>query len=315
MDAKVYVVCMDEFTRVILERLSLSQVVTVPLHSIEENDSRLLAARHDRTAVEYLWTLTPTIILRLLERFSEVEILTYVDADMFFYSSSEDLFKEFGDSSVLIHEHRFPQAFAHLKDFGTYNVGIMAFRRDERGFKVLKWWRERCLEWCKATLEEGKYGDQKYLDSWPALFEGVVVTQNIGIGVAPWNHCQYLFQERDKKLWINDRQLMIYHFHAFHVVNEAVIVPVGITEYLTPLSYFHTALPPYLDEFSRSIDVARSVYPDFSFGLQKPDFTFLRELSLVIRTSAVPQLDASVREMPHQAISPDWTLFPGTRTM
>ena len=152
--AKIFVVCMDEYTRVIFDELSISQVELIPLHTIEQGDATLLGCRFNRSTVEYLWTLTPTIVLRILERHSEIEVLTYVDADMFLFNDAEDLFTEFGSNSVLIHEHRFPPALAHLKDFGVNNVGIMMFRRDESGLQVLKWWRERCIEWCKATLED-----------------------------------------------------------------------------------------------------------------------------------------------------------------
>jgi hypothetical protein len=306
---------MDEYTRVILNDLAIQQVVPVPLHSIEEGDEKLLAARANRTVVEYLWTLTPTIILRLLERNAEIDILTYVDADMLFYRNSSEMFQELGSNSVLIHEHRFPKMLAHLEDFGRFNVGILVFRRDDGARAVLRWWRDRCIEWCKATLEAGRYGDQKYLDRWPELFEGVLITRDIGIGVAPWNHCQYLFAERNNSVYINDIPLTIYHFHSFQILNEAAMVPVGIAEYLTPMSYFHTALPRYLTEIRASIDQVRSVDPGFTFGLQRSDFNLTPEISFIIRTDALPQLDASVKSLPHQPISPDWVLFPGSRIL
>jgi hypothetical protein len=311
----IYVVCMDELTRVLLEKCAIPQVVLVPLHAIENGDEALLAARGDRTAVEYLWTSTPTIILRLLERHAAIDMITYVDADMFFYGPTEPIFEELSDGSVMIHEHRFPRVLAHLETFGRFNVGLMVFRRDRRGFEVLQWWRERCLEWCKATLEDNKYGDQKYLDVWPTQFEGVVVTRNEGVGTAPWNHAQYMFSERGDGVYANNSRLLINHFHAFHLLNGAVIVPVGIREYCNPLSYYATVLPPYLAALDNSISRVRHMHPDFSFGLQKEDFSLTPELSFLIRTTELPHFGDAVSSLPRYQVAREWTLFPGTRVL
>ncbi len=45
----------------------------------------------------------------------------------------------------------------------------MTFKRND-GELVRSWWEERCLEWCYARFEDGKFGDQKYLDDWTSRF-------------------------------------------------------------------------------------------------------------------------------------------------
>ncbi len=309
---KIYVVCMDELTRILLNKLNLSQVVTVPLHAIEEGDAELLNCRHDRTHVEYLWTSTPTIILRILENFPEIETVTYVDADMYCYGQCDAIYQEFGDASVMIHEHRFPQHLEHLAKYGRFNVGLLVFRRDERAFTVLRWWREKCIEWCKATMEDDRFGDQKYLDVWPTQFEGVKITQNIGVGTAPWNHSQYKFSKKDGSYFVNDTQLLIYHFHCFNILNLSVIVPVGNTDYHNPLSYFKTSLLPYLDELTASAAALKSVHEDFMFGLVKNEFELTEKFGFLIETRALPYFKDSGLPAGQLAVNNTWTLFPGT---
>ena len=54
--------------------------------------------------------------------------------------------------------------------FGVYCVQYVYFKRDEDGEKCLNWWKNECLKWCYSKLEDGKYGDQKYLDYMKNMF-------------------------------------------------------------------------------------------------------------------------------------------------
>lgn len=190
MPFTLYAVCLDELTRLLLDKLNLPGVVTVPLHEIEADDEALRQARLSRSLVEYYWTLTPTVILRLLDRYPQIAAITYLDADLYFFSSPQPIFDEFDSHSILIHEHRFYEAFKPAAIFGRFNVGLLCFRRDASALEALRWWRDRCNEWCYKRLEDGRFGDQLYLEDWPERFNGVRVLEHIGAGVAPWNCMQ-----------------------------------------------------------------------------------------------------------------------------
>jgi hypothetical protein len=43
------------------------------------------------------------------------------------------------------------------------------------------------LEWCELEARPGRFGDQKYLDEWPARFDRLVIARHRGVGVGPWN--------------------------------------------------------------------------------------------------------------------------------
>jgi hypothetical protein len=293
----IFVVCLDEITRVILDKLNLQNVKTIPFHEIEQRDFPLLAAKQNRSLVEYYWTLTPTIIIRILENNPEIDVLTYLDADLFFYSSPDPIFKELSNHSILIHEHRFSPSLRYLGQFGKYNVGLLCFRNDRFGMEALNWWRKRCIEWCYTRFEDGKFGDQLYLNGWPTRFEGVRVLQNIGAGVAPWNHEQYTYSiDTSNNILVNGKRLIFYHFHGLSFVHSHIIVPAihnhPLTEEIIRLCFL-----PYINSLSRGIESVQTVLPDYSFGLSEENIlttvhTFIAKSVLTsrIESSGIPQI-------------------------
>ena len=264
----LYMVCLDELTRTLVNRLGLPHVITVPLHDIEHGDEALRQARGNRSQVEYYWTLTPTVILRLLERYPAIDVLTYLDADLFFFSAPEPIFAEFSGYSVLIHEHRFHEAFKPAIKYGRFNVGLLCFRRDRNALEVLHWWRDRCNEWCYCRLEEGRYGDQLYLDSWPERFSGVRVLEHIGAGVAPWNNLQYRYAaDSDGRVTVDGLPLVFYHFHALTFSHPRYVVLSKLPAHNFPLELVRLCYLPYVCELHAELEKLLELHPTFACGV------------------------------------------------
>ena len=55
---------------------------------------------------------------------------------------------------------------------------VFSFRNDPNGLDALRWWTERCLEWCYSEPEH--FGDQRYLQEWPTSRPGVHVLRHPG---------------------------------------------------------------------------------------------------------------------------------------
>ncbi len=127
----------------------------IPLRIIERAYPELLAAKANRTSVEYYYTLGPAICRFVLEKSECREMVTYLDSDIFFFSSPEDIFALFGQSSVGITPHRFSFWVRHARKGGEYNVGWITFRKDRNGTACLQWWFDRCIEWCYQRYEDG----------------------------------------------------------------------------------------------------------------------------------------------------------------
>jgi len=222
----LWVLCMDDETYGALGRLDLPGVHPIALEDFERGDEQLLNAKHNRSRVEYYFTCTPSLPLYIFNTRPEVDMVTYLDADLFFFADPRPLFEEMGAGSVAIIGHRFPPRLRSREQFGIYNVGWLSFRRDEEAFACLRWWRERCIEWCYDRVEDGRFADQKYLDQWPVRFRNVVVLEYKGANVAPWNLANYRLRLRkDGAVMVDEQPLIFFHFQGLKKVNRWMYNP------------------------------------------------------------------------------------------
>ena len=209
----LYIFPFDDEAYNILTRMDLEFTTIISLKEFE--DEELLRIKAGRTVGEYCWTCTPSIIKYCIENYN-LDSCTYIDADLYFFSNPSVLINEMRDKSILITEHRYTKRYDQTKKSGVYCVQFMTFKNDKNGMRALNWWRDACNEWCYARYEDGKFGDQKYLDDWPSRFESVHVLKNLGGGVAPWNVQQY-------NLRSIDFSLIFYHFHDFKFISNDMV--------------------------------------------------------------------------------------------
>lgn len=282
-EVQSYVICLDDETFRLLALLKIPQITPIRLSSIEKGDADLARAKGNRSNVEYYWTLTPTIIAKIMEQMAPDELLIYVDADLFFFSPVTPLLEELGDASVLIHKHNFPPQYARQAINGIFNVGLMIFRNDEEGNGVLAWWRERCIEWCYARCEDGKMGDQKYLESFAGLTKQLVVTSNIGAGVAPWNGIAYNCIKEENVPLVNGVPVIFFHFHATAMLAQGCIVPSTDLSYAWTMPMLEYFAKPYLEALDEALETVRQIDRGFSWGFKTSGL--ISEMCIVARAA------------------------------
>jgi hypothetical protein len=211
----LWMLCMDEESYATLAKLKLPEVRLLTLGELERDDPQLRQAKTNRSLLEYYFTCTPSLPLFILNHNPDVDLITYLDSDLFFFSDVEPVFDEIGNNSIAIIAHRFSETFRKWEWNGIYNVGWVTFRRDNNGLSCLQWWRDRCIEWCYDRIEDNRFADQKYLDDWPTRFRNVIVLQHKGANLAPWNVGNYNLTLRDETIFVDDQPLIFFHFHAF----------------------------------------------------------------------------------------------------
>ncbi|WP_398454034.1 glycosyl transferase [Sphingobacterium thalpophilum] len=229
-DFHLYIFAFDDECYDILTRLSLPKATIISLSDFE--DEQLLAVKPSRTAGEYCWTCTPSVILYSIQEFG-LSNCTYLDADVFFYTDPSMLIDAANGASVIITPHRYTPLYEDSESGGIYCVQFVYFKNSLEGIAVLEWWRSACLEWCYNRREPGRFGDQKYLDDWPSRFSGVYVSEHLGGGVAPWNVQQFDFDRRIGQIWgreLVSQQLfpvVFYHFHGLKYAEKTSFTLAG----------------------------------------------------------------------------------------
>lgn len=208
----LYILACDENCEVVLKSLKLEYATIIPMPSFETDE--LLNVKKHRNNAEYYWTCGPSFIYYCINQFN-LDHCTYLDSDLMFFSSPDPLYEEIGENSAAITEH-----FTKKQDElgGKFCVQFVYFKNDEDGMKALIWWKNQCIEWCFARFEDGKYGDQKYLDYFPEKFNNVHIIENRGCGVAPWNFKQYKFFSNQKFVFRNKKyKIIFFHFHGIRI--------------------------------------------------------------------------------------------------
>jgi len=217
---RFYVLCLDQDTFDILSKLAEAEIIPIRLNDVEAWDAELHIAKQNRSLVEYYFTLSPVLPLYILEQF-DVDIVTYLDADLMFFSSPTAIYDELGDASIFVTEHRFSKNLQECIKFGRFNVQCQSFRNDEVGLKCIQRWRNQCVNWCYDRLEDGKYADQKFLDEWPDLYgDNLVICKHPGIGVAPWNIESTTVRLQDDLMFVGESPMIFYHFAGFSMLSS-----------------------------------------------------------------------------------------------
>lgn len=243
----LWILCVDDEVHGNLITLNLPNVHLLQLSKLETSELKRVKA--DRMKGEYCWTLTPFAPRFVFEADIKMERVTYIDADIWFRKPPAPILCEFGASgkSVLITDHAYAPEYDQSATSGQYCVQFMTFKRDRGGGVVRKWWEERCIEWCFARFEDGKFGDQKYLDDWPVRFENLVhVLNRSEWSLAPWNATRYPFS-----------QGIFYHFHGLRIV-EGGGVDFGPI-YGLPAVLIENVYKPYISDLAEAIKTIKSL--------------------------------------------------------
>lgn len=258
MKFNMFILCLDDDAYHILKELKLAD--TTVFHISEIEDENLIHKRSERRANEYCWTLKPVFLQFVFNQYPDIGRVTYVDADLCFFADPSVIFLDAPDDDILLSPHDFAKQLKGAEnDCGKYNSGFISFTRSHISISCLEWWREKCFGWCYDRSENGKFGDQKYLDQMPSLFSGVTEIKTPGVNIAPWNQSKYRFNIQDGVECVNDDRLIFYHYCGFRIVNSGQIA-LTLTADTRFIPMIHG---PYVHILKDVIKTIALIRPDF----------------------------------------------------
>ncbi|HUI92919.1 MAG TPA: hypothetical protein VLX68_11785 [Chitinivibrionales bacterium] len=118
----------------------------------------------------------------------------YFDPDIAIYSSLSDMLRRLDDTDVILTPH----ITAPIDDgkkpgereimaSGAYNLGYVAFHRNEQTKTFIKWWQTKLERDCIYNLRQGVFVDQKWMEFAPSFCDRVTIVRHPGWNVAYWN--------------------------------------------------------------------------------------------------------------------------------
>jgi hypothetical protein len=114
----------------------------------------------------------------------------------------------------------------------------MVFTRQAE--EIRSWWEEKCLDWCYCRGEDGKFGDQKYIDLWPVLFEDSVhILKDKELTLAPWSATRFPYGNS-----------VFYHFQGLRIVSKKFI---NLGPYAIPPPLYIYVYKPYFQDLKLAI--------------------------------------------------------------
>jgi len=233
-DFVLHYLCIDDKTYNKLTELNLDKVIVYNINNLVNNDSSLMNLKNSDYRY-FCWSLASYFTNHLM---NELNLpLIYIDSDIYFHQSINELYSLMSEKSIGIFKHR---QFTTERPEGAYNVGVCYFNNDLEGKGILDWWADAVLY--KKYPNLATCGDQKYLDVFQDMCPDNLFFDetNIGHG-APWLWQLYdisEFKNTGDIIWNGDKQKLYFtHFSQF-IYGENEYVPSGMHHMYTSLNMY-----------------------------------------------------------------------------
>ncbi len=261
--------CLDDDSLKVLKLMNLKNVSAISLDELK--DQELLETKSSRNAGEFAFTSKSAFIYFLFQsnRVEENDGLVFSDADILFFYSPYIIFNKMsnGNYSIGITPHKFPRKKKYLnKKVGKYNAGLIFFINTTESRKCVARWRTQCIEWCYLRYENGRLGDQMYLNDWIKKYVGVYEIKEKGVNLGSWNVGNYSISKKTSgNIMVDNEPLVCYHFHGL-----GMYLKKNSSISFLPISVYNDRIYAlYVEAIKKSLLQVREVWHDWQLGFIK----------------------------------------------
>jgi lipopolysaccharide biosynthesis glycosyltransferase len=160
-DFVLHYLCIDIESYNKLSEYECDTLKVYDVNNLLNTDAALMNVKNSEYRY-FCWSLASYFTQHLMVKLNVP--LIYIDSDIYFHQSINDLHKLMETKSIGIFKHR---QFSTDRPEGAYNVGVCYFNNDVVGKHILNWWSDAVLH--KKYPNLATCGDQKYLDAFPSM--------------------------------------------------------------------------------------------------------------------------------------------------
>jgi hypothetical protein len=182
----------------------------------------------DHTVVELCTAVKPFAFRKLFDHYGFKNVV-YLDPDTVVYSRMVELEQDMLRYPITLTPHVSVPALDvdDLHDgemlgclrHGVFNLGFLALTRQGEGPAFLRWWLDRCRDYCYDDNQRGLFTDQKWIDLAPCFFSTLNVLRLPSYNVATWNlYYRQVGRDSSGQIVVNGTYpLRFYHFSGFDI--------------------------------------------------------------------------------------------------
>lgn len=185
-------------------------------------DFSALSLRYN--VLELSTAIKPYAFLEYFKSEKDNEIIVYIDPDLYFLSDICEIIEQSlinNDYALTPHiksplprDGKFPSDKEILAS-GTYNLGFIAQKNNEKSKQLTKWWADWLETECWSDPKRGVFTDQKWINLATTIWQDFYVINHDGLNVAYWNIHENSVSKKQNMYFSNNEPLVFFHFSGF----------------------------------------------------------------------------------------------------